>query len=152
MLIEQYRHQFGLDCVIIRTGMVYGEGVSKPRFLYNFLRKARLVEDIITHRYKNGLPIVDLIHHEDLARAYEAVIGSSLSEDFNFGSGIGTTTAQIAEILIRVTKSQSIVRQHDIDDFTANIVINPTKAREAFGWSPHVSLETGLLRVAERFP
>lgn len=150
-LIELYEKQFGLDCTVIRTGSVYGDRTSKPKFLHNFLRKIRQDENIVTHKYKNGLPIVDFIHEEDLALAYEAVIGSPLSGDFNFGWGIGTSTAKIAEILIHATKSKSIVIQKEIDDFSANVVIAPTKAIRILGWRPNVTLETGLFRVAERF-
>ncbi|NVM21083.1 MAG: NAD-dependent epimerase/dehydratase family protein [Desulfobacterales bacterium] len=149
-LVEFYGRQFGLDCIIIRTGPVYGNGAGKPAFLLNFLKKALLGEDILTHKYRNGLPIVDLIHEDDLASAYERVIDSTASGDFNFGSGTGKTTAEIAEIFIASTNSKSVVRQQDIDDFNANVVMDSAKAREAFGWSPHIALEDGLLRLAKK--
>jgi nucleoside-diphosphate-sugar epimerase len=147
ILIEHYRKLHALNAVIVRSSPVYGPGSDRPKFIYNFLNKARKGALIHTHEYANGAPHLDLLHIDDLIEALVAVLRSDVSDNFNVGSGQLFSTYEVAATLVAKTQSVSQVRMQKIDDYAPNIRMDYHKARTILGWKPVRTFDMGLNEI-----
>ena len=144
-LIAHHRKMYDLDCGIIRSSPVFGQGSDKPKFLFNFIRKARSgAESIRTHRYRNGSPALDLMHVADLISAIKAVVELRPVGDFNIGGGKLHSTATLAEQIAAACGATCRVEYQDIEDDVANVLIDSTRARSILGWAPTRSFKSSL--------
>ncbi|MBN9332120.1 NAD-dependent epimerase/dehydratase family protein [Devosia sp.] len=146
-LIGHYRQLHGLDAVIVRSSPVYGIGSDRPKFIYNFLDKARRGAPIQTHCYLNGSPQLDLLHIDDLQSALLSILTSDASGDFNVGTSQMTSTLVIASAIVERTQSASKVVQHPIADYAPNIRMDYTRVRKILGWEPSWSISDGLDQI-----
>jgi nucleoside-diphosphate-sugar epimerase len=144
MLEQEKAIDPGFRYSIIRSSPVYGAGSDRPRFIYRFIDLAERGEDIVTHRYTNGLPIVELTHVSDFVTALAAVIETGATGTFNVGSGTGVSTAAVAEMIVALTGSRSSVRHADLDEFAPNVVMDSARARSVLGWRPVADIMTEL--------
>ncbi|MCT7974881.1 NAD-dependent epimerase/dehydratase family protein [Laspinema olomoucense] len=147
VLIDHFRLNGGLKCTILRSSPVYGIGSDKPKFIYNFLDKARKNQLIKTHRYKNGNPALDLLHIDDLVSAIIATLNSNFIGNLNLGTGIITSTFQIAEMIRDWIDSSSPIEQILINSYTASISMNFNLAQSHLDWQPVISFEKGLSQL-----
>ena len=144
MLIEHCRRTQGLRCTMLRPSPVYGIGSDKPKFIYNFIDKIKRSQRIVTHRYNNGLPSLDLLYIDDLVSAAAKTVSSDFSGNLNIGTGVITSTRKIAEILRGLLCRQSEIDSVLIDSDTACIAMDSSKAQEVLGWQPTIGIEQGL--------
>lgn len=147
LLIEHWQRTSNLRCAIIRSGPVYGAEGSKPKFIYNFIEKARHSDRIVTHHYKNGPPALDLLHVDDFVEAIACTFRQGYIGTLNIGTGTVTSTRAIAEMIKAEIRSASKIEQTQIDATTACIAMNYQKAQHVLGWKPSVTLHAGLRRI-----
>lgn len=146
-LIDHYCRLYSLECALLRSSPVYGGSGDRPKFICNFIEKALIGEPITTHRYRNGEPRLDLLHVDDFARAVVAVVNTGFHGTLNLGSGEMVGTRQIAEWIVREIRSGSAVDSRDIEDYTANVVMDISKAFNQISWSPRIDWRSGLQRL-----
>ncbi len=144
LLLEEYRDNYGLKYVLLRSGPVYGGESDRPKFIFNFLAKAIRNETIVTHKYRNGFPALDLLHISDLVSALSRVADSDFNGPLHVGSGRGISTNEIARLIVEMTGSRSTIEHREIHDYAANIVMNSSLAKSVLGWQPNVAFEEGL--------
>lgn len=143
-LIDLYVRNYALDCVVVRASPVFGRGSDRPKFIYNFLDKARRNEPIRTHEYRNGPPKLDLMHVDDLIRGLAAVLTTKLSGAIHFGTGTLTSTRMIAHAIVAKTGSHSEIDFQTIDDEAPNVRMDCRRALALMGWRPKTSFNEGL--------
>lgn len=143
-LIEHFRKMHGLKCTIIRSSPIYGYGSDRPKFLHTFIEKTKKGEAIATHKYRNGLPALDLLHVSDAIIAIYKALNKSIYDDFNIGTGIITTTRQIAKWIVDWLKTERKINSIFIDKEIGNIAMDYSKATDLLGWQPEISIENGL--------
>lgn len=150
-LLNEYRDIYDFNIYSLRLSPVYGVGSDKPKFIHTFFQKALKNETIFTHKYLNGLPVLDLIHIDDVVRAIECVIKAKppSSFDLNIGFGIGYSTFEIAKMIKEMCESNSAIMHHEINDFVANIVMDISKAEKVFGWRPTITIKDGLKEIMD---
>jgi len=149
-LIERYTKHHGIFNTIIRSSPVYGPRSDRPKFIWNFLEKAIRNEDIITHKYLNGYPILDLLHVDDLSRAITTATHRRTKGVINVGSGIGTSTRDIAKLIINITNSRSKIRHIEIEKCSSNIIMEIGYASKVLGWQPTIALAAGLKTISKK--
>lgn len=150
ILIEHARAAEGLRCAMLRSSPVYGEGSDKPKFIYNLLDRIRRSEPVVTHEYRNCRPALDLLHLDDLVAAVAQVVGSGALGTFNVGTGVLTSTRDVAELLMRLLGRQSEIRTVAVDADVACIAMDSGRAAAVLGWRAGVGLEQGLARLVEQ--
>ncbi|GAB4503722.1 MAG: hypothetical protein Fur0043_07140 [Anaerolineales bacterium] len=150
ILVRQFTEQRGLESLIIRSGPVYGARSERPKFIWNFLAKARKNEDIVTHQYLNGLPALDLLYIDDLVSALGKAIKADLCGELHVGTGVGVTTAEVARLIIEKTGSRSRLSQVMIDDYVGNIMMDSRRAKTWLGWEAVVTISQGLDRCLQK--
>lgn len=143
-LIENYHFRYGLEYCILRSSPTYGPGSDRPKFIWNFIRKALRNEEIVTHEYRNGLPALDLLYATDLCRAIMAAIERGVRGIINIGTGVGITTSDVAHLIVEMIGSRSRVRQHRIEAYASNIIMDISQASATLGWCPRTTLSDGL--------
>ena len=143
-LIGHCTRTAGLKCALLRSGPVYGRGGEKPRFIRHFIENALRSQPIVTHRYRNGNPSLDLLHVDDAAAAIAAVIRSGYTGSLNLGTGVLTSTRDIARMIGERLGSGSPVRQRAIDADVASIAMDARKAQAELGWTAEIPLEEGM--------
>jgi len=148
-LIAHHRNLYGLHCGLLRSGPLYGETGDRPKFIFNFLDKARKNLPITTHRYLNGEPRLDLLHAGDFVSALAAAVESGFEGSLNLGYGEAVSTREIARWLVERVGSRSTLGEREIGDYTANITMDISKARRVLGWQPTVHWQTGLARLVD---
>lgn len=148
LLIEHSRRCQGLRCTILRSSLVYGVGGDRPRFIYNFMEKIEQSRRIVTHRYNNGLPSLDLLYMDDLVAAVAKAIGNDFSGNLNIGTGVVTSTRKIAEILRDCLGGQNEIDATLIDGDTAGIEMVSDMAKAELGWQATIGIDQGLQLVS----
>lgn len=148
-LLEQSRRSAGLQCAVLRSGPVYGLMSDKPRFIWSFVRKAAVDEPIRTHLYKNGRPMLDLMHISDLQNAIVSVVNSNVTGVFNLGTGRPASTAEVARSVVAQLDSRSSISEVELDGFACNVVMDSSRAREVLGWKAVTDIHLGLKEVTD---
>lgn len=146
-LLGFYQRSKGLNWIALRFFNVYGPG-QKPTAYYT---------SVINHfvkRLKTGQPPVidgkgeqsmDFIHVHDIARSVVAAMEAEQGNvPVNIGTGIDTSVATLAEILIKAVgvdvQPQFSPREVLVSRRAADI----TRAREVLGWEPTIAVEDGM--------
>lgn len=148
-LIEHHRKLYGLKCGLLRSSPLYGEASDRPKFIYNFIGKAKKNEPINTHRYLNGEPKLDLLYVDDFVSAVVAAIETYFVGNLNIGSGCAVSTRKVAEWIVSRLDSSSTIDSRIIEDYVANITMDTSLARKIIAWQPTVTWEMGIDRLLE---
>jgi nucleoside-diphosphate-sugar epimerase/predicted protein tyrosine phosphatase len=149
VLIRCFVEQHGLKSLIIRSSPVYGPQSDRPKFIWNFLSKARQNQDIVTHQYLNGFPALDLLYIDDLQSALLKALEAGVYGELNVGTGVGVTTAEVARMLIEKTRSRSRLIHTPIEEYVGNIVMDSRRAKNLLGWQPQVTISQGLDQLVQ---
>jgi UDP-glucose 4-epimerase len=112
----------------------------------------RVLENKPFTLYGSAEIVRDYVHLEDLG----ALMGSATQPRagfgiFNAGSGTGHSTAEILEMVGRITGSPLNVETTSYGaaafGLTPQVVLDPALTRDAFGWETRISLEEGIDRL-----
>jgi nucleoside-diphosphate-sugar epimerase/rhodanese-related sulfurtransferase len=148
-LIGWYRRNYGIEATILRPAAVYGPKMPPSTFVAKFFDMAVRGVPIRTHRYRNGLPAFDFLHLSDLAEAVRLALRVRPEVPVNLGTGIATSTYDLAQKISELAGRGSAVELRDIDDETYKIVVDPAEGRQALGWEPRVRLDAGLAELLQ---
>jgi len=144
LLIDHCRRTLGLRCAILRSSPVYGALSDKPKFIFNFFKKALQGQKIVTHHYINGNPKLDLLHIDDFVSSIIATVKSGFIGNLNIGTGRLSSTLKIAEMIRDELASSSLIEQIEINANVASISMNYRRATLELDWKPTISFEKGL--------
>jgi UDP-glucose 4-epimerase len=154
-LCKLYSAKHGVDAVALRYATVYGErqhyrGVNALYIIQNYDKIMRGERPTLPG---DGSEVHDYIHVADVARANVMAMASDVTgEVFNVVSGVETTVARIAEILLEITGSD--LEPLYADDPNAvkatsspSLKLSRAKIGAMLGWVPEVSVEQGIRRL-----
>ena len=143
-LIKRYCVRYKLPVLIVRPAHVYGPGDERPWVLNTMIRKALMQQEITTHSYKNGAPLLDLIHVHDLARALALAVGKRLTGVLHVASGKSISTHDLANLVVRMARSSSRVVSVKMPGDYSMVRLDSTIEIAIPEWAPTIDLETGL--------
>jgi len=146
------------DGVSLRLANVYGPSSSNSsandRGILNKIIGLALAGDIVS-LYGGGNYIRDYIYIDDVVDAFilASISSKSAGEVFNVGSGVGTSVRDAFNAVTQEVYRQTnkIIEMKDVPwpenspkiDMR-NFIASIEKARTCLGWSPKVSLQTGI--------
>lgn len=143
-LCEIYRINYQMKVLTVRPAGLYGPKMRTEWLIPKLISKALKNQELITHRYTNGLPAFELLHIDDFCSAIKFIISNDLDEGpINIGSHRLVTTVDLATIISRLCKSKSITKLLDINESIRNIVTK-SGLLDQVGWEPKITLEKGL--------
>jgi UDP-glucuronate decarboxylase len=147
LFMDYHRHR-ATDIKIIRIFNCYGPYMKDDgRIMSNFIQQALKGEPITI--YGDGLQTRSFMYIDDLV---DGIVRMMQVADFtgpvNLGNPEEHTVKEIAETVVRLTKSKSEIRYHPLpqDDPTRRQP-DITLAGAKLGWKPTVDLEAGLMKT-----
>lgn len=143
-LIRAFRINFGLEAIILRPAALYGKGMDRGAFLSKFFEAALEGKTIYTHRYRNGPPVFDFLHLDDCVSAIRRALEIRPTVPVNLGTGVGTSTFELARKITEIAVSSSPVQSLEIHDETCKVIASRQEAEQLLGWRAKIDLETGL--------
>ena len=150
---EHYAQTIGalweISTTVLRIFNTYGPGQnlppSHPPVVPRFLQQASGDGSVVI--FGDGTQTRDFVYLDDVVTALitagtTAGIGG---QTFNIGSGMATSINQLSEIILRITKSQSNIIYNAAGSVgVSRLQANITAAQKYLGYTPQVSLESGL--------
>lgn len=149
-LLRFYQRDKGLSWVALRFFNVYGPGQKTSAYytsvINHFVNRIRAGEPpIIDGR---GEQSMDFVHVTDVARAVVAALDSE-RENFaaNIGTGVSTSIAELARILIEAVGANVEPIFNPRDVLVSRRAADIDLAREALGWEPSIDVATGMTEL-----
>lgn len=146
-LLGFYQRTKGLNWVALRFFNVYGPGQKTTAYYTSVINH-------FVNRLKHGQPPVidgkgeqsmDFIHVEDIARGTVAALEAEQGNvPVNIGTGIDTSIAALADILIKAVGVDVKPQFNPRDVLVSRRAADITRAREVLGWKPKISVEEGM--------
>lgn len=154
-LLAFYERQKGLSWQALRFFNVYGPGQKTSAYYTSVINH-------FVNRIRNGEPPVidgrgeqsmDFVHVTDVARAVVAALGAEQAcKPINIGTGISTSIAQLAQILIEAVGADVEPIFNPREVLVSRRAADITRAREMLGWEPLVSVRDGLTELVQNAP
>lgn len=149
-----YFRKFGLDIRIMRIFNTYGDVMQKDdgRVVSNFINQALKNEPITI--YGNGSQSRSFCYVDDLVDGIIKLMETDgiNGEVVNLGNPLEYKISELAEIIKRLTKSQSeIIFESLPEDDPVQRRPDITKAKSLIGFDPKVLVEDGLSKTIEYF-
>jgi len=144
-LIRMHHQNHSIPHVIFRIGILYGPGQRGNMFIPS------LVNALVSNApfpMTAGEQKRDFIHINDFVAALNSVLAQpELSGTFNLSSGTPLTMKEVALHAERIANKENIIRlgaipyrEHEIWNYHLSI----DKFCKATGWTPNVTIDTGL--------
>jgi dTDP-glucose 4,6-dehydratase len=147
-----YGRTLGVRVGILRIFNTYGPRMRAHdgRVVSSFITQA-LNGDPLTC-YGDGTQTRSFCYVDDLVRGIVAMFDADETGPINLGNPAEFTIAELAEIVLRITGSDSAVEYHPLptDDPTRRRPVID-RAVERLGWRPGIELEEGVRRTVEWF-
>lgn len=152
-LLAFYQRQHGLSWLALRFFNVYGPGQRIEAYytsvINHFLGRVRRGEPPVIDG--KGEQSMDFVHVADLARAVVLALESPRANlAVNIGTGVDTSIATLAKILIEAVGADVTPEFRDRDVLVSRRAADITRAREVLGWSPTVSVAEGMADLVAR--
>jgi UDP-glucose 4-epimerase len=148
--LRVYHNLHGINATIMRLANPYGprQNLGRGQGIIS-MYCSRVVSGLPLSIWGDGSVVRDYVHIDDVVLAMVMAIerGGGLRV-FNVGSGIGTSVSEIVRLLKRVS-GQDVAVEYTPGrgaDLPAN-VLDITRIRSELGWTPHISLEAGIMRT-----
>lgn len=147
-----YERTKGLSWNALRFFNVYGPGQKIEAYytsvINHFIQRLRAGQPpVIDGR---GDQSMDFVHVTDLARSVVAALESEKSNlPINIGTGIDTSIATLAKILIDAVGVNVEPLFNDRDVLVSRRAADISRAREILGWEPKISVEEGMYELVK---
>ncbi len=151
--IEQYlflyEHQSGLRPLILRPSNIYGPRhghIGVQGIISTFLAAIKKGDPLKV--WGDGSIVRDYLYIDDFVSLCIKALRTQETGIFNVGAGVGFSIREIIECVSKVTGKIPQVefnpgRAFDI----AKVILDISKAKKVFNWSPAVTLEEGIQRT-----
>lgn len=144
--LELFRHNYGLAYCVLRISNPYGvrqDPFSMQGAVGVFTSRILRSEPITI--WGDGTVLRDYIGVRDVARLCVLAAKSDITGVYNVGSSKGVTITQLIEIISSSLGMKPIVKFEAPRPFDVpEVVLDCSRAREAFCWMPQVSLPEGI--------
>ncbi len=152
-LCRAFYKKYGLDYIATRYLNVYGPRMdyrgAYVMVIMNWIR--RIAEGQAPEIHGDGSQTLDLVYVEDVAGANIMGLKSPVTnEAFNVASGVETTLAELADIILRsMGSSMRPVHKERDRKLVSRRFGCPKKAREMLGFETKVSVEEGIAGIID---
>jgi len=148
LLVNGYRHTFGMDVVTTRCSNNYGPYQFPEKLIP--LMIANALEGKPLPVYGDGMQVRDWIHVEDHCAALLAALERGRpGETYNVGSDNEWPNLHIVRKILAVLRKPESLIEHvkDRPGHDRRYAIEAGKARSELGWAPRIAFADGLERT-----
>jgi len=151
--IEQYINVYakrkGFLATHLRPGNIYGPGLRGTRqqnAVYVFIRAILKGEPIEV--WGDGSAIKDYVFLNDVTEAIALALANPTQGAFNIGTGKAVSVKELIQCIEWVTgKMAQVHYTRALSTDVQRVVLDSTKAANAFGWKPQTELKEGIKAV-----
>ena len=129
---------------IVRLSPIYGAKSLRPRlirFACQYLMEDRR---IVTHRYRNGLPRLQLLYVDDAAAGLAEIVKKGRSPLYHLGGSIAHEPRDIITRIGGILGRRPHIDEVQIDDDVANIFLDSSGTSSELSWKPAIDIDEGL--------
>jgi CDP-paratose 2-epimerase len=156
--VRDYARIYGLRTVVFRQSCIYGQrqmGVEDQGWVAWFVIAALMGKPITI--YGDGKQVRDLLHVDDLARAFQMAtecVDLTAGQVYNLGGGLANTLSVWAEFgpLLGELLGRPVATA-GLSDWRAGdqlvFVTDNGKAKRDFGWEPQIGVRDGIGRLVD---
>jgi len=152
-LFFDYHRELGLDIRVARIFNTYGPNmaINDGRVVSNFIVQALQNKDITI--YGEGKQTRSLCYVDDLINGFISLMNTDgVHVPVNLGNPIEMSILEIAELILKLTKSQSkLIFKPLPEDDPMQRCPDISRAKNLLNWKPEVDQETGLKKTIEFF-
>jgi dTDP-glucose 4,6-dehydratase len=151
-LTMAYHRYHGVQTRIVRIFNTYGPRMRARdgRVVSNFVVQALKGEPITI--YGDGSQTRSFCYVSDLIEGIYRLFASDRVEPTNIGNPYEFTVRQLADAVLRLTKSRSAIEHRPLPTDDPKVrQPDITNARTALGWEPAIQLDEGLTRTIDFF-
>ena len=151
-LLGYYQRRAGLSWIALRFFNVYGEGQKTTAYYTSVINH-------FVNRLKNGeAPVIDgegkqsmdFIHVKDIARAVVLALTSEKDNvPINVGTGIDTTVAELARILIDAVGVDVEPQFNPRPVLVSRRAADTARAKEVLGFEPTIEVRDGMTKLIQ---
>lgn len=153
--IEYYAHQKNMRSCIMRMSTIYAppSDGNAPSFPGAFAE--RMIEGRPIKLPGGGLPVRDILHVDDLAKACHAFIDSVINHGlYNIGGG-RENSLSLGELIPAMEKAsglQAVVEENGDPSMPApkNYITDLSLIKQELDWKPEIGIEKGLASLFQR--
>lgn len=150
--VHDYHTIYGLKTIVFRQSCIYGPrqfGIEDQGWVAWFIIALLFGKEITI--YGNGKQVRDLLHIQDLTKAYELAINNietTNGQIYNIGGGVNNTISvwiELQPILEKLLNKE--IKAHFTEDRPGDqkiFVADISKAKKDFSWEPKTSVEEGV--------
>jgi dTDP-glucose 4,6-dehydratase len=145
LLVQAYRHTFGMNVVVTRSSNNYGPYQHPEKFIPLFVSNA--LEGKKCPLYGDGMNIRDWLHVNDNAAGIWLAFEKGRSgEVYNIGGGNERPNREVAAKILKLCGRDESLIQYVADrpGHDKRYALDSKKAREELGWQPQVRFDEGL--------
>lgn len=146
-LLGFYQRTKGLSWIALRFFNVYGEGQKMTAYYTSVINHfvARLKNGDAPVIDGEGKQSMDFIHVVDIARAVVLAVGSEGGNvPINVGTGIDTTVAELADILIKAVGADVEPQFNPRDVLVSRRAADTTRAKDILGFEASIPVGEGM--------
>lgn len=151
-LLRFYQRTAGLSWIALRFFNVYGPGQKITAYYTSVINH-------FVDRLRGGKPpmidgcgeqSMDFVHVHDIARAVVAAVDAEQDNlPINVGTGVDTSVASLAKILIDAAGMDVTPEFNPRDVWVTRRAADIARAREVLGWSPTITVEDGMRALVQ---
>jgi len=147
-----YHRYHGVDTAIVRIFNTYGPRmrIKDGRAIPTFLAQALRGEPVTI--FGDGSQTRSFCYISDLVEGIVRLLDSDTHDPVNIGNPVEMTVKQLAEEIIRITKTSSKLEMRPLPEDDPKVrQPDISRARKLLGWEPKVGLEEGLEKTLQDF-
>ncbi len=150
-MLRAYHHRYGLDFVGLRYMNVYGprqdDKGAYVAVIIKMLNALAAGEQPVV--YGDGSQAYDFVHVQDCGRANVLAMAADTTDEFyNVGTGVRTSIAELAALMIELSGVDSSVKfEPGGTTFVRNRIGCPKKAAQELGFEANIGLREGLMNL-----
>ncbi len=140
-----YFKTYGLDVKIVRLFNPYGPNQQLNKIIPTFYFQAIKNEPITI--FGNGSDTRDYVYVDDIVNGLWLSRKLPSGEAINLATGKATTSLEVANLILELTRSGSEIRLIDYPKIFGNIknqIGSYKKAKKLIGWEPRIELREGI--------
>jgi nucleoside-diphosphate-sugar epimerase len=131
---------------VLRLSNVYGAGMSDSNVLSTIINQFKSNSEAVILNTLS--PVRDYIYIQDVVSAFEAAIISKTARIFNVGTGVGTSVAELVELIREIFQSDKEVVAKE-EGQKSYLVSSIEETLAELNWSPTIKLPDGLKLTVE---
>jgi UDP-glucose 4-epimerase len=143
VFLRAYAKKNGIKLKILRLANVYGPGEMIDRAIPNFIKS--VIKNKSPTIFGDGSDKRDFIYVEDVVNYIIAAMEKGDDGTYVIATGKSYTIKEVAKKIIQLSKSNVDIKFEEAKKIRTDYVFDVSKAKKAFGYTPKIGIDEGLL-------